>query len=1823
MAKKRLNKFIQRLLLAIGAIIIAGFLFVAWVESKIESVAQEAFGASLEYKGFSWSGNSIVLSNVVLKRVDPAKEVDYLVQFGQVSIQYFLELLKRQVAFDVHFDKPTASITKLNNNAAPWNAAQVKLLNQISKFKQSRKPFFKVSVRAKIDEGSIELIDKKGVSAITTSPVLLTYHGWEGGGLSNRLAVQKSEESLSEPLLLDTEPKGIMVLLERKQGKLTKEIIFSEVDCKDVINLAEYLAGPIFDPWKWHQGSLRGKFTLVDTESDGGYVQGEGVIHDARLDHITSGMGGYFQEMKLELSKRSFDKNTCLHKPVGPLEQVRYNTKGEMKFTQPASFFRNLDRASQWILKDILGSVVLGDERSHEMLHWSFEGSLTTYEEPDAKFELKGSLPIAFKEGLHGRITVKRDCQDRESVSTELLIKAIDASRKEVELSIVNWGPQELDVVQHLWPDFNSVGKNLCLQKGALSAKINAQLNYAPASSASSALSSIYVSQVKGKDLEFTWNAPEVEGYLDELSGWLNVGVIEKEGELSFSLKGSELAFSGGEIQRKNDLDQDSSSAGNKLINVSGSAAFLEDILQHGSIQGEFKGLKTELVFNGFSSEILGSVHAEGRVSDFLSLFPDQEKAKKVDGECFGDKVVWDGELKRNPGGLEAFGSLTVEDSSKKQYTAHLQALFERVSSEEWKHLHEDWKQLGLSCYKVSTSDPSPENRPSIQQIFAIDWLEDSFGIWGMKFTEGYFRTDHFPLERYLACIAPAHCSVNIHGMARFQGKFDPSSLLIHLHAIDAVLETPEYHIQMNEIGNLPDSGRSADNSSAFFYFDWVRKIHYGNILVANASFLEKKHNLLFTDVDAKVSCEGNIVKISEVNALSDEIDFSGNIEIDGTDPQMKKLTITAHKIAGSIPAAMKFSSHFSDASFWKIPLHGQFTNGEKGFILQASIPNDPQQESAVSWQIAGQLSRASYANVTAHSSLANLSVDLDYRSDDNHLLLSNIQSDLLVGMAPHQDAYEIKGGSVALREFPDVQAEFDISLSTNGKEFARLAGATRALGENSKDKYRKVDLDPQLTFIGKIFPKIHHLVLKNGTEISAISASPEIELSSFFDDLKRISKTGWLNIPVSVLSKAKLGAPHGLILAKLNSRENGGMFDFEALGSAVAWKGRPIGKLNINGSFSADGKYYLKKAQIGSLTLQADIEKGPESLIIRQLKASQGKGFSLSLKGEYQPAQQTCMLQVNECRADLAQLKAFPKWKSILEPWQVRGIVKLGGQVKIASENHTGMLDITGKVRALINGLEIRGMPINNTGPIDFSFSSQEGLRIQGVDLKVQRPDQSYYHANLALKSAKYEVEGDNLSLEGLDFTLSATGLSQLAQIGRDLFPDLFDEGISSLLKDFQCEGGLSGSLQMQLSPKETKVRLRLKDGRYLLWGKPCDLNRVTMDFDSHQICFRAQHAINSHLFNIRLEVDRPSMRTGRIVIKDLKEAGPDSHQPLIIHWEGDVKEGIIVKKVEGKIAGLEFNLKWLKEHHVDSKVTLTGYLKLNDGAKLAQILSPENRGIIKRLGLQRGYKLKGKFVMSKTHFTDMNFQGMVTGTQCTMFDCDIDSLTAAIHFTPKSILLNNLVASDKAGTLSIAEMSLRNDLNNKWLFNIPKMQIKKFKPSLLRRSKKGTSFKKLVIEDAELINLRGYFGEPASYGGTGSLYFENLPKKNFLERTLLLLPAEIIGRIGLNANVLEPAMGTILFSLKHGRAYIDKLQDVYSEGKRSRFYLAKENKNAYVDFDGNLHINVRTKQYNLLFKLAELGELSVRGNMDKPAYAFQQQMPPPRQAPPWALPN
>ncbi len=99
---------------------------------------------------------------------------------------------------------------------------------------------------------------------------------------------------------------------------------------------------------------------------------------------------------------------------------------------------------------------------------------------------------------------------------------------------------------------------------------------------------------------------------------------------------------------------------------------------------------------------------------------------------------------------------------------------------------------------------------------------------------------------------------------------------------------------------------------------------------------------------------------------------------------------------------------------------------------------------------------------------------------------------------------------------------------------------------------------------------------------------------------------------------------------------------------------------------------------------------------------------------------------------------------------------------------------------------------------------------------------------------------------------------------------------------------------------------------------------------------------------------------------------------------------------------------------------------------------------------------------------------------------------------------------------------------------------------------------------------------------------------------------------RIGLDLDVLTPVRGVIEYEIKDSRVAFTRFKDVYSKKRVSKFYLPNNSEQSYVDFDGNLNLHVRMKQYNIIFKLAELFTVTVQGDLQKPTYSLHKQQRP-----------
>ena len=179
------------------------------------------------------------------------------------------------------------------------------------------------------------------------------------------------------------------------------------------------------------------------------------------------------------------------------------------------------------------------------------------------------------------------------------------------------------------------------------------------------------------------------------------------------------------------------------------------------------------------------------------------------------------------------------------------------------------------------------------------------------------------------------------------------------------------------------------------------------------------------------------------------------------------------------------------------------------------------------------------------------------------------------------------------------------------------------------------------------------------------------------------------------------------------------------------------------------------------------------------------------------------------------------------------------------------------------------------------------------------------------------------------------------------------------------------------------------------------------------------------------------------------------------------------------------------------------------------------------------------------------------------------------------------------------VNEMSFEKN-KNKWQFLMPLLKIKDLRPSLLKNINQPLDeITPFLIRELVLKDFKGELGNKNSFSGNGNLHFINSFKRG---QSVFDFPADVLSRIvGIDQELLTPVKGTVDFFVKNGKFNLSKLGDSFSEAERSKFFLLDKGQKPYVDFDGNIYINIAMKQY-VLFKFTESFVISIRGNLEDP---------------------
>lgn len=1219
-------------------------------------------------------------------------------------------------------------------------------------------------------------------------------------------------------------------------------------------------------------------------------------------------------------------------------------------------------------------------------------------------------------------------------------------------------------------------------------------------------------------------------------------------------------------------LQSDSLPSYDTNFHFSGSLKTRDGIFQKSILKGSIAGLKGEIELNGVSDAPFISLHFYGKADQFLTALPDCP-CRGLEQQFMGQDFSVIAHADRIDHGLSFKGKVKIDGSSA----------------------HEDI-------------------------LFGFSLKSDSCIL-----SDGWFTAEKLPLNKYLSPILFANGQMQLEGVGDFVGYFDTQKLVINYDAKDLILKNSDFAI---EIKSLSEEGASSINAlTATYTFDFNRKTSINTFPIRNATYFEKNTGLLFTEIHSTLEMKDAVANFQNLTAFCNGIYFAGTANIDWSMPGegVFEVDLHANEMHGKISQLQHLLSHINKTLiFLQIPLEGNVLLNKEGGNLHFAFRKDGYDLSS---HIQGALADGTIAEPNADLSLQELSMNFDYQHQGNRLEFTDIQGTLLVGKPHHVEEYVVAGDKVRFIDYTRNEVEFDVWVGDKKRDILRLAGRTRLENNETGQPSIHFHFNHALSHFGNVHPSVFHLAFKDWSQIELFNLSFEFELKTLLADLQRFSRTGLFFLSRGMLKNFNdIENAQGLLKANMNYDPSRSNFHFHINGTDVGMGAHHFKEFQLTGSKKGN-LWSVDHMQLDSISLAFDVLKESSLWNINFLGLRLGDSVLIGLEGQYADEDAQLEARINLFEADLVHLN---EWAWLLPSLSHQRNVQLAdgnnpslisGQLRVSGVLHAafdkslpGGINLNIDMGGSLNNPKIGNTIFEDIKNLSLSYDSSRGLKISNVRTALKSALTSTHHG-LFLQEASYDTSNKEWIVDGLNFEIPAENLNILVQQLQSHFPDKLTPEVAEAIRTVKTTGTLQGAVHLSLSEPYSSFRLQLNDGLYRFMGTEHELRGFVIDYDPFALKVFTEYRHRHHRLRLDAHSSAEGFDSGEVTLSSLSEEGGElSANPLKIYWRIDPQTGYYIQKMSGELSGMTFDLAYDPSVPLSTDMLqLKGRLDLNF-REAHHLLEDQIAARITSSEIGTGYALTGNWNVLKAESKPLSekifFQGELTGRDFELLGYRLSHLFAQVSYSPEVAYVRNLSASDSCGTIQMEQIDCLNKGNGIWQTSIPSLSVSEFKPSLLRNLKTSSQRipKSLVIRSIKLKDINGILGDKNSFTGSGQLSFANPPKKN-LQHTIFAIPAELLTRIGLDLAVLTPVRGTVLFDIRDGKAALTRFKDMYSKGRLSKFYLPNSEHHSYVDFDGNLNVQVRMKQYNLIFKLAELFTVTVQGTLTKPSYTLQKQ--------------
>jgi len=473
----------------------------------------------------------------------------------------------------------------------------------------------------------------------------------------------------------------------------------------------------------------------------------------------------------------------------------------------------------------------------------------------------------------------------------------------------------------------------------------------------------------------------------------------------------------------------------------------------------------------------------------------------------------------------------------------------------------------------------------------------------------------------------------------------------------------------------------------------------------------------------------------------------------------------------------------------------------------------------------------------------------------------------------------------------------------------------------------------------------------------------------------------------------------------------------------------------------------------------------------------------------------------------------------------------------------------------------------VENSSCVNFNYSNKKGLELSKIDLNFFSDKIDLSAIKTKIKYVRYDAEKERWDFQKIDCYIP----KELAFI--------FEKNIENKFFEFMknnvvFEKDLELLLDLEYFPKKSIFSFELQEGVFYINKLKRQIKNAKIKITPNDLSFESFYFYRSLYHKISSYIDFKK-RCGKFIIGD----------NLVVSW--DIKNNRMdINKIKGRYLGLEFDL--IADKNNKENFVLFGNIKI-DFSNLNFSFFEK----LKFLEIGKGYQLRGYFFINRKDYTFNKFEGEIFAKKFEIKKAIFKTLFAKAFISNNIVEIKDFKISDKSGIVQIKKIECEK-IENRWKFSIPLIEVFEVRPSLIKGKKKD--MKPLVITNFNIYQLEGFLDDFSTIRGKGDFHFLNSFKR---EQNLFEIPADVLGRIlSLDADILIPVHGDISFEIRDEKFFITKMKDVYSENRRSKFFMVDK---PYMDFNGNLNINVKMKQY-VLFKLTEKFIISIKGKVNTP---------------------